>query len=147
VTDTRTMDSGRAFDLAAGQTLAPTAIFIGYGIVKFFSLGTDLTHWPDTYLAVGGGVASWISVFLWGVILWGQKRVSMLYAVCAFFAFTPMLYSIYGISYLGLYTIYVSIVVSFSIGGILFGLVCVALGYRMAYGLAALTGMPARRRP
>jgi short subunit fatty acids transporter len=58
-----------------------------------------------------------------------------------------MLYSIYAIAYLGIYTIYASIIVSFSVLGILFGIVCVAFGYRMAHGLAALTELPTRRRP
>jgi hypothetical protein len=146
VTDTGTLVSGREFDLRAGITLAPTLIFIGYGVVKFFTLGTALTHWPDTYLAVAGGVASWISVLLWGVIVSGRKRASILRSVSAFSAFIPMLYSLYAIAYLGIYTIYASTIISFSVLGILFGAVCVASGYRMANGLAALTGLP-RRHP
>jgi hypothetical protein len=53
-----------------------------------------------------------------------------------------MLYSIYAIIYLGVYGVYFSIIDSYSVLGILFGLVCIGLGYRMAYGLAAFTGLP-----
>jgi hypothetical protein len=143
VSDSCTLVSGREFDLSAGETLAPTLIFIGYGVVKFFTLGTALTHWPDTYLAV---VASWISVLFWAGVIAGSLP-PLLHALCALVAFIPMLYSLYAIAYLGIYTIYASIIVSFSLLGILFGIACVALGYRMAYRLAALTGLPARRRP
>jgi hypothetical protein len=71
--------SGREFDLRAGKTLAPTFIFITYGVVKFSTLGTSLTHWPDTYLAVAGGIASWLAVLLWGVVVWGDRKPSQKY--------------------------------------------------------------------
>jgi hypothetical protein len=131
------MRSGREFDLHAGRALAPTLVFIGYGTVKFFMTGTSLTHWPDTYLAVGGGIASWVAVLLWGAVVWGKPGV--LRSLCAFAAFIPMLYSIYAIAYLGLCTIYRSTLVDLSVVGILFGVICILLGYRMAIGLAALT--------
>ena len=54
--------SGHEFDLRAGKTLAPTFIFITFGVVKFFTLGMSPTHWPDTYLAVAGGIASWLAM-------------------------------------------------------------------------------------
>jgi hypothetical protein len=134
--------SGREFDLRAGETLAPTIVFVTYGVVKFFTLGTSVTHWPDTYLALAGGIASWLAVLLWGVVVW-RKR-SLFRTLCALAAYVPMLYSIYAITYLGVYGVYYSIIDSFSVLGILFGLVCIGLGYRMANGLAALTGLKHR---
>jgi hypothetical protein len=113
--------------------------------VKFFTLDTSLTYWPDTYLAVGGGIASWLAVLLWGFVVWGRKQPNFLRSLCALAAFIPMLYSLYAIGYLGLYRVYFSIIDSFSVLGILFGLVCIGLGYRMAYGLAAFTGLPTAR--
>jgi hypothetical protein len=85
--------SGNEFDLRAGKTLAPTFIFITYGVVKFFTLGTSLTHWPDTYLAVAGGIASWLAMLLWGVVVWGDRKPSLFRALCALTAYIPMLYS------------------------------------------------------
>jgi len=133
--------SGHEFDLRAGKTLAPTFIFITFGVVKFFTLGTSPTHWPDTYLAVAGGIASWLAVLLWGGVVWGDRKPSLFRSLCALTAYIPMLYSIYAITYLGVYGVYYSIMDSFSVLGILFGFVCIGLGYRMAYGLAALTGL------
>jgi len=52
-----------------------------------------------------------------------------------------MFYSIYAIGYLGAYTIYYSVFVAFSVLGIIFGLVSILIGYSMAYGLQALTGL------
>ena len=134
--------SGVEFDLRAGETLAPTGVFIIYGVVKFFTLGTAFAHWPDTYLAVIGGLASWLAVLLWMRIVFGDRKPSLFRSLCAFAAFIPMLYSIYAIAYLGVYGVYYSIVDSFSVLGILFALICIGLGYRMAYRLAALTGLP-----
>jgi hypothetical protein len=100
----------------------------------------DKGRWRrDTYLAVGGGIASWIAALLWGFVLWG--RAGLLRSLCALAAYIPMLYSLYAIVYLGLYTVYNSIVVSLSIISILFGISCILLGYRMANGLAALTSL------
>ena len=138
---TETPASGRDFDLRAGTTLAPTFIFIAYGVVKFFTLGASPTHWLDTYFAVAGGIASWFAVFLWGVVVWRSRRPSLLRSLCSLSAFLPMLYSIYAIMYLGVYGIYYSSLTAFSVLGILFSLACVGLGYRMAYGLAALTAL------
>ena len=64
----------------------------------------------------------------------------MLRSLCALGAFIPMLYSVYAITYLGVYTVYYSIIDSFSVLGILFGVISVFMGYRMAHSLAALTG-------
>jgi hypothetical protein len=132
--------SGREFDLRA-KTLAPTIIFITYGVVKFSTLGASLAHWPDTYLAVAGGIASWLAVLLWGVVVWRNRKSSVFRSLCALSACIPMLYSIYAITYLGVYGVYYSIIDSFSVFGILFGLVCIGLGFRMAYGLAAFTDL------
>jgi hypothetical protein len=131
--------SGREFDLRGARTLAPTFLFIGYGVVKFFALGTSSTHWPDTYLPVAGGIASWLAVLLWGVVVW--RKPDLLRSLCALAALIPMFYSIYVIAYLGLYTVYWSIIDAFSVLGILFGVICIVLGYRMAYALAALTDL------
>lgn len=133
--------SGREFDLRAGETLAPTAVFIVYGAVKFFTLGVSPVHWPDTYLAVVGGIASWLAVLLWIPVVFGDGRRSLFRSLCALAAFIPMLYSIYAIAYLGLYGVYYSTINSFSVLGILFGLICIGLGYRMAYRLAVLTSL------
>jgi hypothetical protein len=57
--------SGVEFDRRAGEALAPTSVFIVYGVVKFFTLGTSLAHWPDIYLAVVGGITSWLAMLLW----------------------------------------------------------------------------------
>jgi len=132
--------SGVEFDLRAGRALAPTTLFVGYGIVKFFTLGVALTHWLDTYLPVVGGVASWLAVIVYSFVF-ALPRPSVRRFLCAFAAYIPMLYSIYAIAYLGLYAIYNSTIVSFSILRIAFGVICIALGYSMAHGLAALTAL------
>ncbi len=110
--------------------------------MKFFTLGTSLTHWLDTYLPVAGGIGSWVAVLLWTAAVWGDRKPSVLRTLCALAAFIPMLYSIYSIGYLGVYTVYCSVFDFFSVLGILFGIICTGLGYRMAWGLAALTGLP-----
>jgi hypothetical protein len=135
---------GRDFDMSAGKTLAPTSVFIAYGIVKFFTLGAALGHWPDTYLPVLGGLASWVAVLLWSPVIF-TREPSLRRSVFALSGFIPMLYAAYAIVYLGLYTIYTAVIVSFSVLGILFGIVCVALGYRMTYGLKEVTDMPGKR--
>jgi len=129
-----------ARDMLMGKTLAPTFVFIGYGIVKFFTLGVAAVYWPDTYLAVGGGIASWIGVFVYDLIASTPRRPSWfrtLYVLIG--GYIPLLYSIYAVGYLGIYTIYYSIFHSFSVIGIIFGVICILLGYRMAYGLQAVT--------
>lgn len=128
------MTSVRRAELA-GQTLAPTIVFIGYGIVKFFKLGTAGMYWPDTYLAVFGGLASWLAVIVWDL----PRGPGLLRTLCAFSACAPLLYSLYAILYLGAYTVYCSIFQGFSVLGIIFGLVCIFLGYRMAVGLQGYT--------
>jgi hypothetical protein len=80
------------FDLRAGKTLAPTFIFMTYGVVKFFTLGTSLTHWPETYMAVAGGIASWLGLLLWAMVVWGKP--SLFRSLCALTGYIPMLYSI-----------------------------------------------------
>jgi hypothetical protein len=124
--------------MLAGKTLAPTFLFIGYGVAKFFTMGIASAHWLDTYLAVGGGIASWIAVIVYDAIV--SAPPSLLRMLCVLISgYIPLLYSLYAIGYLGVYTIYCSIFRSFSLLGIIFGLICIFLGYRMAYGLQAIT--------
>lgn len=129
------MADARRYAELAGQTLAPTFVFIAYGMVKFVTLGTAGVYWLDTYLAVGGGIASWVAVISYDL----PRSRSLLGMLCALSAFIPLLYSLYAILYLGVYTVYCSVFQSFSVWGIIFGIVCVALGYRMAYGLQGYT--------
>jgi len=130
----------RKLDMLSGQTLAPTILFIGYGLVKLVTIGTSAIYWPDTYLPICGGLTSWVAVFGYNIILHTKRtRVSIFRLTAVYGAFIPMLYSIYAILYFGLYNIYLSIFSSFSIFGVAFGAISIAAGYRMAYGLQALT--------
>jgi hypothetical protein len=127
-----------ARDMLTGKTLAPTLVFIGYGVVKFFTMGTASTYWLDTYLAVGGGIASWIAVVFYDAIVGGPPGLLRTLGVLGS-GYIPRLYSLYAIGYLGVYTIYYSIFPSFSVLGIIFSVICILLGYRMAHGLQAIT--------
>jgi hypothetical protein len=130
-----------ARDMLIAQALAPTFVFIGYGVVKFFTLGTASMYWLDTYLAVGGGIVSWIAVFSYDLMVPTSQK-NLLRMLCVYGGFIPLLYSLYAVGYLGIYTIYYSIFRSFSVLGIIFGLISVLFGYRMAYGLQGVTERP-----
>jgi hypothetical protein len=120
-------------------------VFIGYGVLKLFTMGVGSTYWLDTYLAVGGGIASWLAIIVYDAIVNAPASLLRTLSVLGG-GYIPLLYSLYAVGYLGVYTIYYAIFRSFSVLGIIFGVVCVLLGYRMAYGLQAITE-PRRRDP
>jgi len=91
---------------------------------------------------VDGGIASWITVFAYDLMVPPPPKKSLLRMLCVYGGFIPLFYPLYAVGYLRIYTIYYSIFRSFSVFGIIFGLICVLLGYRWLTDLQGVTERP-----
>ena len=117
----------------------PILAAIIYGIYEFIRWGMSSDYALYTYVPVLGGVAYYLRVVSPNFAKVSWKNLLL------FLGFLPYLFLIYVIGFLGLYTIYKGVMVSFSIWTILAGVFWVAIGYRGIYQFWLMTEIVKQR--
>jgi hypothetical protein len=121
---------GANADRLAAKVLAPIVAVMIYGTYKFISLGISSDHYLYTYTPVLGGLAAIVGFFVYlhfvsrpRDIRWKNLLISL--------GFLPYFFSLYVMSFLGVYTIYTGVIPTLAIWSIIMGVFWIAVGYRM----------------
>ena len=115
--------------LFRAKVISPALFSIVYGIYNSFSLGIFWSHVGHTLVPTLGGVASIISTGLYAreMNVEGRSTLGFLRSMAGFIPYT---FSLFLMSYLGVYRIWQSLS-PLNVWQIVFGLLWIILGYRM----------------
>jgi hypothetical protein len=119
---------GAKGDRLAGTVLAPILTAMIYGLYEFVAWGVSSNYYLYTYVPVLGGLGATAGLLTYYFRALCQRNISwknLLFLL----GFLPFFFLIYIIGFLGFYTIYKGVMVSFSIWSILAGCFWVAIGY------------------
>ena len=129
--------SGRDRDLLAAGPSVPAIIALLYGAYKFYDLGFATDNYLYTYVPILGATISVVCVLLY-VNLIGKPGRSVIKSLIALSGFIPYAYSLYLMGFLGAYSLWL-LLSNFTIGGLVFGLFWIVVGYRMLYTFWKIT--------
>jgi hypothetical protein len=132
---------GAKGDMLAARVLIPIIIVVIYGVYKFIRLGYSPEHFLYTYIPVFGGLAAAIGLLSYYFVVAIPRRRSWKNLVLLL-GFLPYLFSLYVIGFLGVFMIYNSAVVEFSMWSILVGFAWIIIGYRIIYQFYLMTNIP-----
>ena len=117
--------------MLAARIAAPIFAAIIYGLYNFAILGVTQDHYLYTYAPALGGVAGMVGLLTYYLLVVSPSLSRRSWKnLLLLLGFLPYLFLIYVIAFFGLYAIYRSMLVSFSIWTICGGLFWIAIGYR-----------------
>jgi hypothetical protein len=133
---------GRKGDMLAARIMTPIVLAIIYGIYEFIARGASSDFYLYTYVPVLGGVAATAGLMTYHLRVASPNFAKISWKnLLVLLGFLPYLFLIYVIGFLGLYTIYKGVMVSFSMWTILAGVFWVAIGYRGINQFYLMTGI------
>ena len=134
--------SGPEQDLLAAKPLLPAVIAFLYGCYKYFDFGIAVEYYLYTYVPTLGAIASSVCIFLYGEMasrrIFGRSTRGLPQVLIAIGGFVPYAFSLYLMGFLGVYSLW-GLLSNFTIGTLVFGIVWIALGYRMLYTFSIIT--------
>ena len=134
--------SGPKQDLLIAAPTLPAVIAFLYGCYKFFDFGIAVEYYLYTYVPTLGAIVSSICIFLYADLafrrIFGRSTRGLPQALIAFGGFVPYAFSLYLMGFLGVYSLW-GLLSNFTIGTLVFGIVWIALGYRMLYTFWIIT--------